>query len=322
MIVLASVHSLSGAAVGVTPFSWNLVADVQQMLHYDFMRNALLAGSAIAIAAGLVGYFVVLRHLVFAGETLSHVAFAGAMGAAVAGFNPFAGLFGVTTLGALGLNALGARAQPRGRDVTTGIVLAWVLGLGALFLGIYLTSTTTNSNIAIGVGILFGSIFGVSAQQAQVLALVGAATCVALLGLARPLLFATVDPDVAQVRGLQVRLLGTLFLLLLGVTVAEAVPAVGALLVFALLLTPAATARLLLTRPYAAMLLSAGLALAITWIGLFAAFYLRYPVSFDITILGFVGYLVALGWRDLAARRAVHTPSPSTQAETADGRTA
>jgi zinc/manganese transport system permease protein len=306
-------HALTIAASVVKPFSWNLVADIEQMLRFDFMRNALLAGSAIAIAAGLVGYFVVLRHLVFAGETLSHVAFAGAMGAAVAGLNPFAGLFGITALGAVGLNALGTRAEPRGRDVTTGIVLAWVLGLGALFVGIYITSATTSSNVAIGVGILFGSIFGVGAQQAWLLALAGVATSIVLLALARPLLFATVDPDVAQARGLRVWLLGALFLVLLGVTVAEAVPAVGALLVFALLLTPAATARLLLSRPYAAMLLSAGLALAITWVGLFAAFYLPYPVSFDITMLGFACYLVALGARRLAGNHGARTALAEAQ---------
>ena len=301
MIAIAAPRALTLATASVAPFTWNLVADVQQMLRYDFMRHALLAGSVIAIAAGLAGYFVVLRHLVFAGETLSHVAFAGAMGAAVAGLNPYVGLFSVTMLGALGLNALGARAEPRGRDVATGIVLAWVLGLGALFLGIYITSATTGSNSAIGVGILFGSIFGVGAQQALILALVGGATSLALLALARPLLFASVDPAVAEARGLPVRLVGGLFLVLLGVTVAEAVPAVGALLVFALLLTPAATARLLLRRPYAAMLLSAGLALSITWIGLIAAFYMPFPVSFDISILGFTCYLAASAWRVLTA---------------------
>jgi zinc/manganese transport system permease protein len=313
VIALAVPHTTTFAAGGVVPFSWNLVADIQQLLRYDFMRHALLAGSAIAIAAGLVGYFVVLRHLVFAGETLSHVAFAGAMGAAVVGLNAFAGLFGSTTLGALGISVLGARAQPRGRDVTTGIVLAWVLGLGALFLGIYIRSATTNSNVAIGVSILFGSILGVGAQQAWILALIGAATSVVLLALARPLLFATIDPDVAQARGLHVRLLGALFLVLLGVTVAEAVPAVGALLVFALLLTPAATARVLLSRPFAAMLLSAGLALAITWVGLFAAFYLPYPVSFDITVLGFTCYMVALGLRRYAVLGVARTTRSALQ---------
>jgi zinc/manganese transport system permease protein len=283
----------------VAPFSWNLLADVQQMLRFAFMRNAFLAGSVVAIVAGLVGYYMIARHLVFAGEALSHVAFAGAMGAALFGLNPLAGLFGATTLGALSLNALGERAQPRARDVTTGIVLAWVLGLGALFLGIYITGATTARNVAIGVGVLFGSIFGVSTQQAELLALIGVATAAALLAIARPLLFASLDPDVAQARGLPVRALGAIFLVLVGVAVAEAVPSVGALLVFALLVTPAATARVLVRRPYAALLLSAGLALLITWIGLFLAFYLPYPVSFDITILGFALYVAAVGWRRL-----------------------
>jgi zinc/manganese transport system permease protein len=296
------------------PFSWNLVADVEQMLHYDFMRNALLAGTAVALAAGLVGYFVVLRHLVFAGEALSHVAFAGAMGAALLGLNPFVGLFGVTTLGALGLNALGARAQPRGRDVATGIVLAWVLGLGALFLGIYISSATTSSNIAIGVGVLFGSILGVSAGQALLLALAGAATSLIMVAIARPLLFASVDPDVARARGLPAWLLGAVFLVLLAVTVAEAVPAVGALLVFALLLTPAATARLLLRRPYAALFFSAALALAFTWIGLFVAFYTPYPVSFLISALAFICYLAALGARQLRRLVARRTGAGETLA--------
>jgi zinc/manganese transport system permease protein len=303
-MLAAPSHSAAVALGAVAPLSWNLVADVQQMLRYDFMRNALLAGTAVALAAGLVGYFVVLRHLVFAGETLSHYAFAGAMGAALAGLNPVAGLFGATALGAIGLNALGARALPRGRDVTTGIVLAWVLGLGALFLGIYISGATTGGNVAIGVGVLFGSIFGVGAQQARIIAAVGVATSLALLAMARPLLFASVDPEVAVARGLPVRLLGAAFMLLVGVTVAQAVPAVGALLVFALLLTPAATARLLSNRPYAALCLSAGLALAITWVGLFVAFYLPFPVSFDITILGFGLYLMAHAWRRLSLRRA------------------
>jgi zinc/manganese transport system permease protein len=298
---LASLAALSAPHLpsSLQPFSWNFVADVEQMLRYDFMRNALLAGTAVALAAGLVGYFVVLRHLVFAGEALSHIAFTGAMGAALLGLNPFVGLFGVTTLGALGLNTLGARARPRGRDIATGIVLAWVLGLGALFLGIYISSATRGSNIAIGVGVLFGSIFGISAGQAQVLALVGVATSLVLLAIARPLLFASVDPEVARARGLPIWLLGAVFLVLLAVTVAEAVPAVGALLVFALLLTPAATARLLVRRPFAALFLAAGLALAITWVGLLIAFYTPYPVSFLISALAFVCYLAALGWRQV-----------------------
>jgi zinc/manganese transport system permease protein len=273
------------------PFSWNLVADVQQMLAVDFMRNAFLAGSFIAVSAGLVGYYVLLRHLTFASDALSHVSFAGAMAAAFLGINPFIGLFSGTIVVGVGMGQLG-RSSGRSRDVAIGTTLAWVLGLGALFLGLYLSSPVANPNIAIGVDILFGSIFGVDAQTAWIIAAVGAATSLALLAIARPLLFASIDADVARARGLPVRLLDALFLILLGITVAEAVPAVGALLVFALLITPAASIQKVVTRPFVGLVLSAALALLMTWAGLTIAFYLSYPVSFDISIVGFVIYWV------------------------------
>lgn len=278
------------------PFSLNLVADVQQMLAVDFMRTSFLAGSLIAVSCGLVGYYVLLRHLTFASDALSHVGFAGAMAAAFLGLNPYVGLFGSSIIVGVGMGQLG-RASARARDVAIGTVLAWILGLGALFLGLYLSHPVANTNIAIGVGVLFGSIFGVDAQTALVISVVGAVTSIALLAIARPLLFASLDPEVARARGLPVRALDALFLILLAVTVAEAVPAVGALLVFALLVTPAASVRRVVTRPYAALFLSAALALVITWAGLTMAFYLSYPVSFDISALGFVVYLVALAYR-------------------------
>lgn len=289
---MSSIASLTLATL--QPFSWNLVADVQQMLAVDFMRNAFLAGSLIAVSSGLVGYYVLLRHLTFASDALSHVGFAGAMAAAFIGINPYVGLFGGSIIVGIGMGQLG-RSSRRSRDVAIGTTLAWVLGLGALFLGLYLSSPVANTNIAIGVGVLFGSIFGVDAQAAWIIAGVGAATSLALLAMARPLLFASIDADVARARGLPVRLLDALFLTLLGITVAEAVPAVGALLVFALLITPAASIQKIVTRPFAGLLLSAALALLMTWIGLTIAFYLSYPVSFDISTLGFVIYLVALG---------------------------
>ncbi len=282
------------------PFSLNLVADVQQMLAVDFMRTSFLAGSLIAVSCGLVGYYVLLRHLTFASDALSHVGFAGAMAAAFLGLNPYVGLFGSSIIVGVGMGQLG-RASARSRDVAIGTVLAWILGLGALFLGLYLSHPVANTNIAIGVGVLFGSIFGVDAQTALVISVVGAVTSIALLAIARPLLFASLDPEVARARGLPVRALDALFLTLLAVTVADAVPAVGALLVFALLVTPAASVRRVVTRPYAALFLSAALALVITWAGLTMAFYLSYPVSFDISALGFVVYLVALAYRRVRA---------------------
>lgn len=278
------------------PFSWNLVVDVQQMLAVDFMRTSFLAGSLIAVTCGLVGYYVLLRRLTFASDALSHVGFAGAMAAAFLGWNPFVGLFGGSIIVGVGMGQLG-RTSARSRDIAVGTVLAWILGLGALFLGLYLSNPVANTNIAVGVGVLFGSIFGVDPQTALVISLVATATSLALLAMARPLLFASLDPEVARARGLPVRLLDALFLTLLAITVAEAVPAVGALLVFALIVTPAASARRMVRRPYLALALSAALALVITWVGLTMAFYLSYPVSFDISALGFVVYLLVLAFQ-------------------------
>jgi zinc/manganese transport system permease protein len=293
-----SVITALPALAAIQPFSWNLVADVEQMLAVDFMRNAFLAGSFIAVASGLVGYFVLLRRLTFASEALSHVGFAGAMAAAFVGLNPYVGLFGSSIVVGVGMGQLG-RNTARSRDVAIGTVLAWILGLGALFLGLYLANPVANTNIAIGVGVLFGSIFGVDAHTSWIIAGVGVATSITLLAMARPLFFASVDPEVARARGLPVRLLDALFLVLLAVTVAEAIPAVGALLVFALLITPAASIRRMVTRPYLALALSALLALLITWGGLTMAFYLSYPVSFDISALGLVVYLAVLTWQRL-----------------------
>lgn len=294
------------AATAIQPFSLNLIADVQQMLAIDFMRNAFLAGSLIAVTSGLVGYYILLRRLIFASDALSHVGFAGAMAAAYIGINPFVGLFGGSILVGIGMGQLG-KTSARSRDVATGTVLAWILGLGALFLGLYLEHPAS-TNIAIGVGILFGSIFGVDTSTAWIIAGVGVATSAALLAMTRPLLFASIDPEVARARGLPVRLLDALFLILVAVTVAEAVPAVGALLVFALLITPAASIQQFVARPLLGLMLSAVLALAITWVGLTMSFYLSYPVSFDISALGFVVYLIALGWKQArATNQRTHT---------------
>jgi zinc/manganese transport system permease protein len=290
------------ALATLQPFSLNLVADIQQMLAVDFMRNAFLAGSLIAVSSGLVGYYVLLRRLTFASDALSHVGFTGAMAAAFTGINPFIGLFGASMAVGVGMGQLGQHSS-RSRDVAVGIVMAWILGLGALFLGLYLASPAVNPNIAIGAGILFGSIFGLDAHTAWIIAVVSAATSIALLAMARPLLFASLDPEVAMARGLPIRLLDALFLMLLGITVAEAVPAVGALLVFALLITPAASIQKIVTRPFLGLLLSALLALLITWIGLTLAFYLSYPVSFDISALGFIIYLLAIGSQQLRKGR-------------------
>jgi zinc/manganese transport system permease protein len=272
------------------------------MFSHDFMRHAYLAGTFIALAAGLVGYFVVLRNQVFAGDALSHVAFTGALAAAVVGASPSAGLFVSTIVVAVVIAGLGGRA--RGRDVVIGTIYSWVLGLGALFLTLYTTSASA-SNGRIGITVLFGSIYGLSRFQATVAAVIGLATSVAACVIARPLLFSSLDEGVAAARGVPVRVLGTAFLVLLGITVAESAQAVGALLIFGLMVTPAATAQLLTNRPFRALGLAAGLSVLELWVGLALSYAIdRLPPSFAIVGLAFVAYAAVLAVTRSRRRRA------------------
>jgi zinc/manganese transport system permease protein len=235
------------------------------MLAHEFMRNALLAGSFVALACGLIGYFVVLRGQVFAGDALSHVAFTGALAAAAAGIDIRAGLFAATLVVAGGIGALGERA--RADDVVIGSVFAWVLGLGALFLSIFVSGSSGSDGTA-AVRVLFGSILGLSTADARFAAAVAIVAALALLAIARPLLFSSVDPEVARGLGLPVRALGIGFFLILAVVAAEATQAVGALLLLGLLAAPGGAARLLTDRPWRGLALSGGIAVASMWIGL------------------------------------------------------
>jgi len=192
---------------------------------------------------------------------------------------------------ALAIGTLGGRG--RSRDVAIGTVFAWVLGIGVLFLSLYTSSLSGSAGI-VGVSVLFGSIFGLQPVQALVASVAGLATGGALLALARPLLFLSIDPEVAISRGLPVRALTATFMILVAVTVAEAVQAVGALLVFGLMVTPAAIAQNLTSRPYLGLALSAVVAAAVVWLGLSLAFYISYPASFFITALASAGYLLSL----------------------------
>jgi zinc/manganese transport system permease protein len=272
---------------GIAPVDWLL-----GMLSHDFIWHAFLAGTFIAIAAGLVGYFVILRNQVFTGDALSHVAFTGALAAFAIGFEALIGLFSATIVGAVGIGALGSRA--RSRDVVVGTVFAWVLGLGVLFLSLYTTYRSTSHSTA-GVTILFGSIYGISLSQAVIAAAVGAGAALAIVFIARPLLFASVDSDIAAARGIPIRMVGLLFLALVGVTVAEAVQAVGALLIFGLMVTPAAAAHRLSARPYRALALSAVLSVASLWLGLTLSYAIpRLPPSFCIVALAFASYVAVV----------------------------
>jgi zinc/manganese transport system permease protein len=269
-----------GAGSRVSALVLAQTSGLGDMFGDPFVRNAFLAGTAIALAAGLVGYFVVLRSQVFTGDALSHVAVTGALAALAFGADARLGLFAATIFLGMAMAGLGRRG--RADDVVIGSVFAWVLGLGVLFLSLYTTSRST-ANGAAGVNVLFGSILGLSPSHARVAAAIGVAVVVCLLAIARPLLFASVDEAVAAARGVPVRALGIAFLALVGACAAEATQAVGALLLLGLLAAPAGAATRLSARPYRALWLSAAIAVASMWGGLTASYLApRVPPSFAI----------------------------------------
>jgi zinc/manganese transport system permease protein len=255
------------------------------MLAHEFIRNALLAGSCVALASGAIGYFVVLRGQVFAGDALSHVAFTGAVAAAAAGWDLRVGLFLATAAVAMGLAALGGRtgtgqsswAGSGGSDLspaddtTIGVVFSWVLGLGVLFLYLYSSGSAAGDG-AVAARTLFGSIFGLSAGEAWVAAGVALGLLVVLGAIARPLLWATLDPQVARVRGVPVGVLGLAFMVALGVDVGEATQVVGAMLLLGLLAAPAGAALRLTAIPWLGLGLSMGMALASVWLGIWLGY--------------------------------------------------
>jgi zinc/manganese transport system permease protein len=253
------------------------------------LTAALLGGGAIAVAAGLVGYFLVLRAQVFTGDALAHVAFTGAMAALALGVDLRAGLYVGTVAIALLMAALGVRALAD--DVVIGAVFSWVLGLGSLFLSLYTTSRSTANGNA-GVSVLFGSVLGMNAAQAWTAVGVSCGVSVLMLVLARPLLFASLDPVVAAARGVPVRLLNVLFLVVVGVAAAVTVPVAGTLLIFSLMVGPAAAAARLTRTPATALLVSVALGLAATWLGIGLAYVTGWPVGFFITAIATVFYVV------------------------------
>ena len=264
-------------------FSPNPIVDLQRIFSFAFMQHAFEAGTIVAIIGGIVGYFVVLRRSSFAAHALSHIGFSGAAAAVLIGVAPVYGLLVFTSLGGLGIAALGRRAAQR--DVQIGSVLAFMLGLGVLFLSQYKAYEEQAYSI------LFGEVLGVSTSQVILTLFAGVIILVVAAVVYRPLLFASLDEDVAEAKGMPVIWLGVIFMLLLAVATSFAVQVVGVLLIFALMVTPAATAQMLAKRPRQVIVLSVVIALFATWLGLFIAFYTPYPVSFFITAIVFVLYL-------------------------------
>jgi zinc/manganese transport system permease protein len=290
-------------------FSPDLLADIQNMWAYPFMVNAFRAGAIVAVVAGVMGWFMVLRRQTFAGHTLALAAFPGAAGATLIGVSAAYGYFGfcigaavVIALAARGRGAVGSRAS---ESALTGIVQAFTLACGLLFVALYqgfLNGTTA---------LLFGSFLGITNGQVGLLAAVGTGVLAVLAVAGRPLLFASVDPDVAAASGVPVRALSVAFLVLLGAAVAETAQITGALLVFALLVMPAATAQRLTPRPAAGLVLTLVIGWVVTWAGLTAAFYSPYPIGFWVTSFAFAGYLAAhldtVAWRRARHHRAAIT---------------
>ncbi|HXD55106.1 MAG TPA: metal ABC transporter permease [Solirubrobacteraceae bacterium] len=250
------------------------------MLGHEYVRNALLAGSFVALACGLCGWFVVLRGQVFAGDALGHVAFPGALAAAAAGVDERIGLFAATiaaggAIALLGRGAIAARGRASGAepadDTTIGVAFTAILALGVFFLTRFSLGSGGGAGI-VAAHTLFGSIFGLSAGEARLAAAIGAAVVVLLALLGRPLLFASVAPEIAGARGVPTRLLGFAFLALLGVVAAEASQAVGALLLLGLLAGPAAAAHRLLPAAGASLALAGALAVGSLWGGVALAY--------------------------------------------------
>jgi zinc/manganese transport system permease protein len=248
---------------------------------YEFMRNAFAAATIVAIVSGAIGYFLVLRGETFAGHALSHVGFPGATGAALLGLSPFLGLTLFTVIAGLGISLIGEKAN---RDVAIGLVLTMSLGLGLLFLHFYTSYAGMATNL------LFGNVLGISQDTVWVLLGMSAVTLLALAIIARPLLFASLQPELAEARGVPTGLLTALFMVIVAFTTAEAIQIVGVLLVFALMVAPAATAMRLTRRFASGVLLSIGLAVATAWASLLLAYFTDWPTSFWITAIGGIAY--------------------------------
>ena len=263
-----------------------------ELLSSEVFRNALVGGSAAAVLGGVVGYFLVLRVQAFAAEAFMDICFAGATGAALLGISPLTGMIAFALLSAVGLGALGERA--RGRSVEIGMVLSFALGLGVLFLSVYTRTSASHSNA--GVSILFGSMLSIQPADLYRMLACGCAALLVLGWICRPLLFASIDPSLARARGVPVRALSVIFLLVLALAAAASTFVVGVLLSSALLIAPAAAAVALAGRPSRALLLSVAFGLLIMWCGLlisFAGSWHHPPVGFSITSLAAVVYLVA-----------------------------
>jgi zinc/manganese transport system permease protein len=256
------------------------------MFTYDFMQNGFAAAGIVAVLCGLVGFFLVLRSQMFAGHALSHVGFAGATGAVLIGISPLWGLLAMTMVAGIGMGLLGERLQHR--DVAIGIVLAMSLGLGLLFLNFYTAYATQVT------ALLFGNVLAIDRATIWTLLSLTLLAIGALAAIARPLLFASLQPELAEAKGVSLRLISVLFLGLVALAVAECAQIVGVLLVFTLMVGPAAAAQQLTTGLWTGIALSIAFAVGEAWLGLTLAYVTDWPTTFWITALSSTVYLLTV----------------------------
>ena len=256
------------------------------MFDYQFMVNAFIASGIVALVAGVVGYFLVLRGQTFAGHALAHVGFTGATGAALIGIPPLWGIVSFTLAAGLGMGMLGEKLS--GRDVAIGMILSLSLGMGLLFVHFFTAYATQVT------ALLFGNVLGVDDKTLLQLAVLGLLSLALLASIARPLVFASLQPELAEAKGLSLRLVSMLFLAIVAIAVALSTQIVGVLLVFTLMVGPAAAAQNFTSRLSLGVVLAALLAIAEAWLGITLAFYTDWPSSFWITATGAVVYVASI----------------------------
>ena len=272
-----------------------------------FMVDAWTVASIVALVAGLVGFFTVLRGSAFAAHAIPNGSFAGAAGASLIGVSTLAGFGVFAVLGALGIGLLSRRGR---HDVATALTLVAMLGLGALFVSLNVEYAPETFSL------LFGEILGVSASQIGPTVALAIACVVAIAFLYRPLMLSSVLPDVAEARGIATFRMHLAFLLVVALATTMTVPVVGTLLIFALMIGAPAAARSFTDRPLRALGLSVAIALLTVWAAIALSYTTDYPVGFFVGTISAASYASGRGWaawkrRARSRPRAARPPAPA-----------
>ncbi len=273
-----------------------------------FMMNAWTTATIVAVVAGVVGYFVVLRGSAFPAHAIPKGAFAGAAGASLLGISTLVGLAVFSLLGAIGIGSLSRRGR---QDVATALALVMMLALGAAFL-----SRTTQYEPEI-YSLLFGEILGVSTSQILPVALLAVGCLAAVAVIYRPLMLSSIVPDIAEARGIRARPIEMCFLIIVALATAVTVPVVGALLIFSLMIGPPAAARSLTSKPVLAMALAVVIALITVWASIALSYQYNWPVGFFVGVLGALSYGVGRFWAARAGSACAGSGAPASASQTA-----